>query len=532
MLQREIKGIIIYPPNQLMDIETPRPDGSLGPLYLAAALEKRGVATDILDATVGGPNHTLEQTFYRTEKQENGLIRIGMGFEEIAHYVAQGGYDFVGISSNFTPQTNMAIQTAKAIKGSNNSLPVFLGGVNGRALKDKFLASGYFDGICLSEGEVIFPMMVESHFQNRSLEGVPGVAYEMGGKIRTNPVKSSSLITSLDDLAMPTWDKLPTDKYAMIDSPHGVMANEKRRGNRYAPIMTSRGCPYHCAYCHISTEKSKDSTTGGIGVLRAHSLDRVLKEMDKLKSLGVERLFFEDDSLLPHKARTKEIFRLTKGNGFTIANVNGVNLIHLYNKNDTRPDGTWEIDFDYLNILKEAGFDQIVFPAESGNERIINKYASGKVIPGKMDLPYLMSAMTDRGIAAPVNMMIGFPDEEESEIHQSIEFAKRLRDAGAPYVTFFIPIPFPGSKLYTMAVNEGYLPTDFDPDHMNWKRPVMQNTSVHPERLIEIRDSANQQVNTDKHIAGRLKQSIGHRWQSNEINGNTLKISPSLFINA
>ena len=149
-----------------------------------------------------------------------------------------------------------------------------------------------------------------------------------------------------------------------------------------------------------------------------------------------------------------------------------------------------------------------------------------------MDLPYLMSAMTDRGIAAPVNMMIGFPDEEESEIHQSIEFAKRLRDAGAPYVTFFIPIPFPGSKLYTMAVNEGYLPTDFDPDHMNWKRPVMQNTSVHPERLIEIRDSANQQVNTDKHIAGRLKQSIGHRWQSNEINGNTLKISPSLFINA
>ena len=38
-----IKVIIIYPPNQLMDVETPRPDGSLGPLYLASALEKIGI---------------------------------------------------------------------------------------------------------------------------------------------------------------------------------------------------------------------------------------------------------------------------------------------------------------------------------------------------------------------------------------------------------------------------------------------------------------------------------------------------------
>ena len=34
------KCLIIYPPNQLMDVETPRPDGSLGPLYLASSLEK------------------------------------------------------------------------------------------------------------------------------------------------------------------------------------------------------------------------------------------------------------------------------------------------------------------------------------------------------------------------------------------------------------------------------------------------------------------------------------------------------------
>ena len=61
-----------------MDIETPRPDGSLGPLYLASSLEKIGIETDVLDASVGAREHSLENTFYRRIRQENGLIRIGM----------------------------------------------------------------------------------------------------------------------------------------------------------------------------------------------------------------------------------------------------------------------------------------------------------------------------------------------------------------------------------------------------------------------------------------------------------------------
>ena len=117
-----IKVIIIYPPNQLMDVETPRPDGSLGPLYLASALEKIGIETDVLDASVGSKECSLKNTFYRRIRQGNGLIRIGMNFNEIADYVEKGNYNFVAISSNFTPQTNMAIKTAEAIKERNNEI--------------------------------------------------------------------------------------------------------------------------------------------------------------------------------------------------------------------------------------------------------------------------------------------------------------------------------------------------------------------------------------------------------------------------
>ena len=59
-VKNNFKCLIIYPPNQLLDIETPRPDGSLGPLYLASALEKIGIETDILDASVGAKNYSLK----------------------------------------------------------------------------------------------------------------------------------------------------------------------------------------------------------------------------------------------------------------------------------------------------------------------------------------------------------------------------------------------------------------------------------------------------------------------------------------
>jgi len=511
---KNYKCLIIYPPNQLMDIETPRPDGSLGPLYLASALEKIGIEVDVLDASVGSKEFTLEETFHRRIRQGNGLIRIGMNFNEIADYVQKNNYKIVAISSNFTPQTNMALKTAEAIKEKNNEIKIFAGGINARNLLNRFLKTGNFDGVCLSEGEIIFPKMILAVINNYSLAKIPGTAsVDKNGKIITNPVDQSCFPKTLDDLQMPKWDSLPFEKYEKIASPHGVNVND-RGAERYAPIMTSRGCPFKCAYCHISEEKNNSAIFGDIGSLRTHSIERVIKEIDYLISLKVKKLFFEDDSLLAHKDRVKTIFKKVRNKKLSIANVNGVNLVHFFNtKNrDGWINGKFDIDTEYLEILKDSGFDQIVFPVESASKRILKLYATNKVNLDRMNLFSLMKTMSDIGIQAPVNMMIGFPDETEQEINLSIDFAKKLMDYGAPYVTFFIPIPFPGSSLYNIAINGDYLNKDFDPDKMNWKNPVMKNTTVKPERLIEIRDRANKEVNTKEHLKKRLINSAGHRF--------------------
>jgi len=506
----EPKVLLVYPPPQLMPNEFPRPDGSLGLLYLAGALERAGIETDVLDASVGTVNDSLEETFNRHVMQPNGLIRVGMTADRISEVIAEGGYNVVGINSNFTPQTKMALEVARAAKSVSKKILVIAGGVNARALAERFLTGGV-DVVSVTEGERTIVEIVRTWGEGRSLE-VSGTITMNSGNIVRYPVQAGDTLTNLDDLPFPAWHKLPWKHYDAVTLASAGRSFLKEANTRPASLMTSRGCPFWCSYCHISIEKERKSESGDIGTLRLKSVDRVIEEVTRLGALGVSRIFFEDDSLLARKSRVKEIFTEVTGMGLKIADVNGVNLVHFLKGGPSGP----VIDEEYLRLLCEAGFDQIVFPVESASQRILDKYATGKLNHSKLDVVELVRLAVKVGITCPINMMIGFPDETEEEIVSSIELGRRLVDAGAPYCSLFIPIPFPGSQLYKMALRDGYLQPDFDPDVFNWREPVMRNTTVAPERIKELQQWGWRGINPKEYLRKRLEADIGRRWQSGE----------------
>jgi radical SAM superfamily enzyme YgiQ (UPF0313 family) len=317
------------------------------------------------------------------------------------------------------------------------------------------------------------------------LSSIDALAYRDGDGHRINPQDPQSVRWDLDQLPMPAWDLLPNERYWSIGRPHGgVFAPDD--DVRYASMMTSLGCPFSCAYCHIAGEQD-GSDAGPIGKYRIKSDERVLAELAALKDLGVEHLFIEDDSLFGNKKRSLRLLSKIRGAGVNILDVNGVNVIHLLKR--------WQPDHEVLEALVDAGFTEIVLPFESGNQRVLRKYASNKLNIERSNIAALITACKSYGLRIQGNYMLGYPDETLEEIETTIDLARHHLSYGLDAANFFLVMPLPGTPLYDTAYAGGNIPADFDPDKMNWTRASMVNTVVPAQQLEDIRHRAWETLN-------------------------------------
>ena len=492
--------LLMYPPMAFRPEDSAKPDGSLGLLYLAGGLRSQGYDVAVLDAAVGAPEASLDDTFYRTEQLPDGRIRVGM--KAAAILAAVRDFDVVGLTNLYAAQAPLAAEVVTGVKAAYPEKLVLVGGANARHMADRFLQAGA-DLVFLSEGESgILEVGERLRRGVRDFSDVAGVAFRAkDGAMRFTP--RASPVRNLDELPFPAWDMAPLDKYWDIARPHGGGFNAADR-IRYASLMTSRGCPFNCSFCHISRE-GPDSFTGNLRELRLKSIPRVLAEFDVLQSLGVEYVFIEDDSLFAKKKRALQIIREVADRNMKLSDVNGVNVAHL-----CRPrSGRLVADEEMFEVMAEAGFQELSLPFESGSQRIIDKYATGKLDIDKTDTVSLIRTARKSGIAVGGNYIIGWPDETLDEIKETIMLAKRHMDAGMNRANLLLATPYPGSRLFDLAVADGHLAADFDPAAMTWLHPVMRNTRVAPEVLDFMNEVLWKLLNPPQRIASVKGMSHG-----------------------
>ena len=146
-------------------------------------------------------------------------------------------------------------------------------------------------------------------------------------------------------------------------------------------------------------------------------------------------------------------------------------------------------------VAVAAGFTEIVLPFETGNLRIMRKYASNKLNIEKSDLGALIAACKDYGLRITGNYMLGYPDETLPRSKAPFSWLGTDMSFGLDAANFFLVMPLPGTPLYEMACAQGHIDPDFDPDTMNWTRANMKNTAVPAGHLEEIRDRAWEELN-------------------------------------
>lgn len=238
------KFLLVLPPLQFRTEEMIRPDGSLALAYLDAALTNAGFHSQILDMSVGMPDDSLEDTFYKKKEISPVLSRIGMSRERIIEEASN--FDVIAVTSIFTQQTSRCFEISILIKDTFPGKILLAGGCNARTIKEHFFKNG-FDFVFLSEGErAIVEFANYLHSGSPSLFEITGISFKNNNDLIANP--ENEVVFNLDNIPVPAWEKLPNEKYWEIGRVWGGRDGwiEPVGKVRYASMFTSRGCPFKC----------------------------------------------------------------------------------------------------------------------------------------------------------------------------------------------------------------------------------------------------------------------------------------------
>ena len=497
---QEPRVLLLYPPEQNWPETLCKPNGSLAYPMLAGALREINVDVEVYDACVGNDDDEYKNFFFNPTPLKSGLLRTGVSDDRILQMVKD--FDFVGLTSIFSLQETMVLHCCRLIKKHFPKKILFCGGVNARARHNIFLDAG-FDIVCTSESELTIKKIMKVYRSGSTdWSSVPKILFKKDNKV-INTAHLGDIIWNLDELPMPAWDLLPNERYWEIRRPHGGHFKDDEE-LKYVSMMTSLGCPFACSYCHIAHE-TKGSMSDEIGRFRIKSDERVLEELVHLRDvIGAKQVFVEDDSIFGMKRRAIKMLKKIIGVGLEILDVNGVNVIHLTKKG--KP------DIEVIELLAAAGFRDIVLPFESANHRIVKKWCSNKWKVEDFDVKNLVKEIKRVGMRVAANYMVGFPDETEKEIKETIDFAKQNMSYGLDASNFFLVMPLPGTPMFDEVMRNGQLPKDYNIDRMQWTKANMINTSIPPNKLEELRQQAWEDCNLSDHIKNRKN------WQINDTN--------------
>ena len=185
--------------------------------------------------------------------------------------------EFVGVTANTSKSLISALKISQIAK--EFELPVFWGGPHATMLPEQVLENPYIDGVIISEGEKTIVELAKN-IRSNSLKKTKGIMFKENSKIIKCP--SQKLIKNLDSLPLPAWH--------LVKKFHRAIFFDNQK---YGFIETSRGCPFNCSFCFRQFGKK----------WRYKSVNRIIKEIDLLLSMGISCIEFIDDNLLLSKKR-------------------------------------------------------------------------------------------------------------------------------------------------------------------------------------------------------------------------------------
>jgi radical SAM superfamily enzyme YgiQ (UPF0313 family) len=347
--------------------ETPSPP--LGLAYLAAVLERAGVAVALLDFVVYPySKKNLETTLKTFAPDFVGLTAVTMTFDHAAEIV-------------------------RDIKSIKADLLTVMGGPHVSMCPDETLSAlPALDMIVVGEGDDTIVEIARQVTSGRQWENIPGIVYRDAAGIHATPAKPYAV--DVKSLPMPARHLLPLGRYKALNMP--------------VSMTTSRGCPFKCIFC-VGRKM--------VGAkVRYRNPVSVVDEMAYLKGLNFNQINIADDLFTASRAHCfgvcDEILR--RGLNIKWSSFARVDLVSL----------------DLLQKMKEAGCVAVSFGVETANPDILKTIKKGITLA---QAEAAVSACADAGVLPHVSFILGLPGETPETIEETRVFGEKIKALGASY---------------------------------------------------------------------------------------------------
>lgn len=441
------KVLLVFPPTKILrgglKISTP----PLGIAYIAAAI-KNDYDVKILDASVEG--------FHKEIVINRDFIKYGLFIQDIGKEIENFSPDIVGISCLYSSQYPETIEICKLVKEIDEEIITITGGTHPTFLAKQCMENQALDFILLSESEYTFRELLKKIENGEELGNIDGLAFREHGSIRVNP--KTKYIEHIDELPFPARELLPMDKYHQVNIPHSNVSKSKMN----TPVVTSRGCSASCIFC--------SSTRFWGNRYRARSAQNVIDELEHLvKNYRIREIQFQDDNFTADRERAKQIFQGIIDQGLDII-WNAPNGIAL-----------WTLDDEILELMKKSGCYELILGIESGDQEVLNKIIKKPLNLKKVET--LVKTMKRLKIRTGAFFVLGLPGETKAQMRNTINFAKKLR---LQFAEFFVATPHPGTELYKICQEKGYLKNGFNFTNIEYLNPSITTPEFSAEEVRKL----------------------------------------------
>ncbi len=215
---------------------------------------------------------------------------------------------------------------------------------------------------------------------------------------------------------LPRWDLVDVRQYAALS------------------LQFSRGCPYDCEFCNITTLYGRKP--------RVKRSAQIIAELDRLLELGWRGgVFFVDDNLIGNKqAARRELLPAVgawmerRRYPFTFIAQTSLDLAD---------------DDELLRLLSRAGFNTVFVGIESPNEASLQE--CNKTINTHRDLLASVKHLQRHGLQVQAGFIVGFDHDPESIFERLIHF---IQDSGIVTAMVGLLNAPHGTRLYQRLRDE------------------------------------------------------------------------------